>query len=87
LEAPTVAEIHSAGKSTVSVNVTDYGATVSIFNGWEKLPVNITPTINDDSYNIYALWDTRTVTFADLFADTTNLTPEQLLVYSRMTSA
>ena len=89
LEAPTVAEIHAAGQTTCSVNTDTNGqATYSIFNGWEKLPTNITPSANDETYNIYATYDTGTVVIDDLFATNNldNLTPVQLLVLSALDS-
>lgn len=86
LEAPTIPEIHAAGQVTYTISITNDIATYSIFTGWETLPINIHPSATDDAYNIYATWKTETVSLGDLFTDTSNLTPEQLLVYSHMNS-
>ena len=88
LEAPTVAEIHEAGQTTCTININNGQATYSIFNGWEKLPTNITPSANDETYNIYATYDTDTVIIDDLFNanNLDNLTPVQLLVLSALDS-
>ena len=88
LAAPTVMEIREGGFSTVQ-NYSIVGGTVSyeIFNGWEKLPTNINPGINDTSYNIYANWLTREIPLIDLFPNTmtgTELSIEQLFVLSHM---
>ena len=86
LEAPTIQEIHNKGLETAEVKFDGNTVTYSIFDGWEKLPTNITPSATDESYDIYAKWVTNTTTLANLFADTTNLSPEQLLVLSAMSS-
>ena len=86
LEAPTVAEIHEANQDTCTISISGGSATYSIFNGWEKLPTNITPTATDETYDIYASWNTGTVVIDDLFDENnlSNLTPEQLLVLSAL---
>lgn len=83
-EAPTVQEIHAAGFETCEVSIDGTSATYSYFKGWEKLPTNITPSASDEYYAIHAVWEKNTVSINDLFADTSNLTPEQLLVLSGM---
>jgi len=86
LEAPTVKEIHDAGQNTCTINISNGSATYAIFDGWEKLPTNITPNATDETYNIYARWNTGTVVIDDLFDSNnlSNLTPEQLLVLSAL---
>ena len=86
LEAPTIQEIHNKGLETAEVHFNGNTVTYSIFDGWEKLPTNITPSAADESYDIYAKWVTDTKTLDELFTDTSNLTPEQLLVLSAMSS-
>ena len=73
LEAPTIQEIHNKGLETAEVKFDGNTVTYSIFDGWEKLPTNITPSATDESYDIYAKWVTNTTTLADLFADATNV--------------
>lgn len=86
-EAPTVTYIHDKGFRTATAAINNGQVTYSIFSGWEKLPTNINPTINDDSYNIFATWDTQTVALVDLFADVSTLTPAQLLTLSVMSGS
>ena len=91
LVAPTVKEIRESGFETVQ-NYAIVGGTVTydIFNGWEKLPININPNIDDTSYNIYATWLTREIPLIDLFPSTmtgTELTAEQLFVLAHMDNA
>lgn len=92
LEAPTVADIHAAGQQTVNVTFNGNLVTINTFNGWEKLPINITPAATDSSYNIYATWKTTTMPLGDLFpiypegATIPEPTIEQLVVLSRMSS-
>lgn len=87
-EAPTVADIHAAGKQTCSVNIANGTVTYSIFKGWEKLPTNITPLATDETYNIYADWDSGSISITEMFASNNidNLTPAQLLALSAMNS-
>ena len=90
LSAPTVQDIHNAGFSTyewkgVSGGIADY----EIFTGWDKLPINIHPALNETAYNIYATWHTRKAALSDILAGATdtNLTTEQLFVLSHITPA
>lgn len=83
-EAPTVMEIHSAGLETATAEVNGGQVNYSIFKGWEKLPVNITPTVAEAPYCIYAQWEEGSIALIDLFADTSALTPTQLLVLSAL---
>lgn len=94
LQAPTVSDIREQF-DTVKVNFnSDDTVTYSIFDGWEKLPTNISPTLEEASnsvYNIYGHWYTNTISIDDaavngLFNDTTTPSLEQLLVLSRMNS-
>lgn len=90
LEAPTVTEIHEAGQSTSSIifnrAANPVEVTYKIFNGWDKLPININPSATDTSFNIYANWiEGRNVGLPTLFEDTSNLTPVQLLAFANMT--
>lgn len=90
LEAPTVTEIQEAGQSTSSIifnrAANPIEVTYKIFNGWDKLPINIQPSASDTSFNIYANWiEGRNVALPTLFEDTTNLTPAQLLAFANMT--
>ena len=93
LEAPTVKEIHNAGKSTAKVSFSGGNVTYEIFTGWEKLPINIQPTAADSSYNIYGTWKVETKALSTLFPvyenedDVPDPTPEQLLVLSRMSDS
>ena len=86
LEAPTVAEIHAAGQDTCTISISGGSATYSIFKGWHKLPTNITPTVSDETYDIYADWESGTVVIDDLFDanNLDNLTEIQLLVLSAL---
>jgi hypothetical protein len=79
LSAPTVSEIHAAGKATYEwKGLTGSVAEYSIFTGWNKLPINIQPNANDTSYNIYATWLTKRDTLTNIFegASDNNLTIE-----------
>jgi len=84
--APTVEEIHTAGANTCSVTINGGQVEYSIFDGWDKLPININPSINDESFDIYSVWKTGETTITEMFDDNniSNLTPEQLLVLSAM---
>lgn len=84
--APTIEEIHAAGGQTCSVTIDGEHISYSIFNGWNKLPIKINPSINDESFDIYSTWKTGDTTITEMFNDNniTNLTPEQLLVLSAM---
>lgn len=89
LEAPTVTDIQLAGGNTNSIsfnsNANPITVTYKIFNGWEKLPININPTAQDTGFNIYATWlEGRNVPITTIFADTSTLTPVQLLVFANM---
>ena len=96
LEAPTVKEIRALyPNDTAKVTFNqDNTVTITIFDGWEKLPTNISPSLAESrtsEYNIYAKWYTKTISLNEsdansLFADTSNPTLEQLLVRSRMDS-
>ena len=102
LQAPTVEQIRTGdsnnsipGYDTVEVTFNnDNTVTYSIFDGWQKLPTNISPTIAEaqtSTYNIYGKWYTNTISIDDaaannLFSDTTSPSLEQLLVFSRMNS-
>lgn len=94
---PTVANIHEGNYmstegtynqyETCSISVTDSGAvTYKIFEGWDKLPVNIHPDGTTDYFDIFAVWDEATTTVSEVFADVTDhqLTTKQLLVLSAM---
>lgn len=85
-EAPTVDEIHAKGLSTASVTVDGQNVQYSIFEGWEKLPTNIAPTINDTDYNIFAKWSSGSTNLTTLFSDVSTITPEQLLVLSAVSN-
>jgi len=85
--------MRSAGITTTKVTPNANGTyTYSILTGWEKLPTNIAP-VNDTEKNssicvINAVWsDEVTATLDEIFADTTELTPEQLLVFSRISAS
>lgn len=84
-EAPTVKDIHTAGFETCSIAFNGANVSYKIFNGWEKLPTNITPTANDTYYAIHANWiEANNVSINGLFENTATLTPEQLFVLSAM---
>ena len=84
-EAPTVQEIHAANFETCSISFNGAYVTYKIFNGWEKLPTNINPTAADTYYAIHANWiEGKNISINTLFADTSNLSIEQLAVLSAM---
>jgi hypothetical protein len=59
-----------------------------IFNGWSKLPIKIAPEdIHDNFINIYGVWIDGYNDLDTLFADTSNMTPEQLYVFAHMSDA
>ena len=87
LQVPTVQDIHNAGYETCSYSINNGQVTYSVFNGWEKTPVNIQPDGSSDYYDIYPTWETNgdtPISLVDLFNDTTNLTPIQLYILSEM---
>lgn len=87
LHAPTVKEIHELGGNTYkNLNVSSSSATYDIFMGWDKLPINITPGVNDSAYNIYGVWHSKNIPLNELFNRNAGdeLTIEQLFVLSRM---
>ena len=91
LEAPTVTDIQNSNRNTYSIlfNREANPVTVQyrIFNGWDKLPIKINPSATDSSFNIYGNWIEGNTDLPTLFADTSNFTPEQLLVFAHMTDA
>ena len=94
LQAPTVREVKALYDTATCIFNSNNTVTYSIFDGWEKLPTNITPTLADaqtSTYNIYGKWYTNTISIDDnadngLFNDTTNPSLEQLWVLSKMSS-
>ena len=91
LEAPTVKELRTAGYETAKVTFNTNGtATYKIFDGWQKLPTNITPSIEEAQTSIYridAKWHEETVQLTGtngLFSNVSSPTLEQLFVLSRM---
>ena len=96
LEAPTVAQMRQNGKTLVKDFKFNNNGTVSykIFDGWSKLPTNISPTEAEaltSNYDITAVWKEVTKTLDDndpnsVFYDTSNITAEQLLVLAHMNS-
>lgn len=95
LEAPTVKDIRENYETIKDFHInSDNTVTYSIFDGWQKLPTNINPTLEEAKnsvYNIYAKWYTNTVSIDEaaengLFSDTTSPSLEQLLVFSRMSN-
>ena len=95
LEAPTVKDIRENYETIKDFSInSDNTVTYSIFDGWQKLPTNISPTLEEAKtsvYNIYAKWYTNTVNIDEaaengLFNDTSSPTLEQLLVFSRMSN-
>ena len=90
LQIPTVQDIHNAGYETCSYEIKNGQVSYSIFNGWEKRPVNIQPDGTSEYYDIYPVWekvDSKTpISLANLFNDTSNLTPAQLYILSELTS-
>ena len=91
LEAPTVKELRAAGRETAKVTFNTNGTvTYKIFDGWQKLPTNITPSAAEASTSVYridAKWHEETVPLTGengLFTNTSSPTLEQLLVLSRM---
>ena len=95
LEAPTVKDLrtgttdYSAKLATVTFNQNNT-VTYKIFDGWEKLPTDIHPSVEEAETSIYrinAKWYTETKPLMGedgLFSDTSNPTLEQLFVLSRM---
>ena len=87
-EAPSTIDIHNLGYATATVNINSNNntATYSIFKGWQELPNCIHPLATDTSFDIFADWETQTVSLSEMFASNnlSNLTPEQLLVLSAM---
>jgi hypothetical protein len=91
LEAPTVKELRTAGYETAKVTFNTNGTvTYKIFDGWQKLPTNITPSLEEAQTSIYridAKWHEATVPLTGedgLFNNISNPTLEQLFVLSRM---
>jgi len=98
LEAPTVKDIRTATNDRPAYDTYDVvfnnddTVTISIFDGWEKLPININPTLQEAQNSVYkinAKWYTETISISDLnenslFADTSSPTLNQLLVLSKM---
>ena len=91
LAIPTVADIHAAHLDTAVVTSINRDAnpvtcSYEIFDGWDKLPVNINPTASDQSFNIFAKWIKGTnVPLTTIFNDVT-LSPVQLLILSKLES-
>lgn len=91
LEAPSVADIRATGRQTASFlfdrNQNPPTVNYRIFNGWNKLPINIQPDASDTSYDIYGTWIEGTTSLPALFSDTTTFTPEQLYVFAHMSDS
>lgn len=99
LEAPTVKDIKALGYETSKITFNNNNTvTIKLFDGWQKLPININPSDEEaavDEYNIYAKWYETTVSLSDmdensLFANTSDasspVTIEQLATLSKLNS-
>lgn len=91
LEAPTIKYLRDNNFKTVEVNPNSDGTVqCKYFKGWQKLPTNISPSIEEaqtSQYNIYGDWYDETKPLSGengWFYDVSNPTLEQLLVLSRL---
>ena len=91
LENPTVKDIHNLGYDTKNIlferNFNPVMVTYNIFNGWNKLPNKINPSVTESYYDIYGVWIHGYADLPSIFSDTTNMTPAQLYVFANMTDA
>ena len=73
---PTARDIIAAGKDLIEIQ---NGSTTRYryFNGWNTLPINISPSSNDTAFKIYAKWQEVNIDFNNLDANT-ELTPALL---------
>ena len=88
LVAPTIKDVQAAGFNTYTFRSNGNNCTYSIMTGWEKLPTNITPTVPDAPYDIYATWLTReNVDYNTVLTNDTYSIEEKLLVLKEMSAA
>ena len=100
LEAPTAAQLRQAGYqlATVDYNGNNNTYTYTIFDGWEKLPINISPSESEAVNSIYvinakwktvenkALYDANDSTSIFYNINNQTLSAEQLLIFSHLGS-
>ena len=89
LIAPTIKEVQTK-YPTYTFNMPSSGnlCTYSIMTGWEKLPINITPTAIGATYDIYATWLERTnVDYQTVLSSDEYSVEEKLLVLKEISSA
>lgn len=89
LIAPTIIDVRQAGVETSIITSNSNGTfNYSVFEGWEKLPINITPTKDEarnSTYVINAKWsEPETKTLDEFFANTSELTTKQLAILSKL---
>lgn len=96
LEAPTAAQLRQAGHQLATVEYNNGTYTYTIFDGWEKLPINISPREDEAANGIYVinakwktvenkqLYDANDPTSIFYNISNQTLTAEQLLILSRL---
>ena len=92
LKAPTILELREQGIETATLNLNNDGTyTYQILEGWEKLPTNISPSLEEANTSIYVInakWsEPETNTIDNFFADISNLSSKQLYILSRLGSS
>lgn len=92
LVAPTIMDIRAANIETNKITDNGDGTfTYEVIEGWEKLPINISPTKEEAKTSIYTInakWSQpETKTLAEFFEDTSELTAKQLAILSKLNQA
>ena len=89
LIAPTVKEIRAANRNTYTCSIDSSGnCNYSIFQGWQKSPVNIRPTDINQTYDIYGSWLTRqNISYTQILNNSAYDIAEKLLVLSKLPSS
>lgn len=84
--APTPDFIHGKQYETCSITINNGQITeCKIFDGWQTSPANINPSGDDDNFDIIAKWNSYPTSIVNMFSNTDNLTPQQLLTFSSLT--
>ena len=84
--APTPDFIHGKQYETCSITINNGQITeCKIFDGWQTSPANINPSGDNDNFDIIAKWNSYPTSIVNMFSNTDNLTPQQLLTFSSLT--
>ena len=94
IAAPTIKEMRDVGYKTYDITTDEDTGNIDckVFMGWNRLPANIRPTVAEAKTSIYridAVWSNEPAKplygEGGWFEDTSELSPLQLLLWSRLT--